>query len=201
MKKAIAILLIIVIYLAYVAGANLFDNIKLTKEVTRLQNNNKAQNTASKQTRDNTGAETTIRPAEVYTISELKFQFDSLLNAIKQIGVKPKNIKSITEIHSETEKRIITTLRDSIIFTPRDTITARAINYSDKFYKVKGLILADTATLQVNSVDSLIQIVYLEKRIQFKPFRIKFKRQLIQQIRTANPANHITYNRQIEITK
>lgn len=200
MGKTLPIFIVVFVLLAYMAGKLLFDNIALTKENKRKDNNITALTDSLNHRTDNQGRQISEIAALQMSVNKLKNTFPALVQQIKEIGAKPARAANITEIRSETEKRIFTSLRDSLIIRYQDTTAAKLINYRDSFYTVTGLILPDTAQLQINSRDTLIQVIHRGTRI--KPWLWIFSpRQLTQTIRTANPANHITYSRYIEIKK
>jgi hypothetical protein len=97
----------------------------------------------------------------------------------------------------ETEKHIITTLRDSVI---HDTVSVRVFSYSDPWYSIQGQANGDTQRVQIQSRDSLIQVVYKGKRS--KPWLwILSPRRLQQRIYSSNPNSIITYSQLINIQK
>lgn len=129
--------------------------------------------------------------------NELKNTFPEILSEIKNLKIKLRSVSSYSQTAIEQEKVITTILRDSMIL---DTIPARTFYYKDDFYTVKGLAINDTQKVEINSRDSIIQVVYKGKR--YKPLLwILSKRKLEQVISCKNPNSKITYSKYIEFEK
>lgn len=200
MKKLGSILILIVLFLMYSTGKLLMDNIKLTNESHRKDGNIKALTDSLTTTTDRQGRHITEISALTTTVQEFKTTFPELAKQINQLNAKVSRTANITEVHTISEKQIQTIVKDSTIYTTRDTTQVKAINYTDPFYTVTGHITADSARLKITSIDTLIQVIHQGKRI--KPHLWIFsRRQLTQTIRTANPANRVIYSRYIEIKK
>lgn len=120
-------------------------------------------------------------------------QFKAILDA----GVKPARTQQVSTTVVETEKHIITTLRDSVI---HDTVRVRVFSYSDPWYSIHGQALGDTQRVQIQSRDSLIQVVYKGERNN--PWLwILSPRRLQQRIYSSNPNSTIKYSQLINIQK
>ena len=199
MKKAIAALSLVIIFVLYVAVTSIIDNRKLQQHNNRLRADITALNSQLTQYTDKQGREISEIAALELTVNELKNSFPQVIATLQELKIKPKQINSITQVSSQQQKEIITPVKDTIIIQYNDTSTARAFRYRDPFYTVNGLIFTDTAHLKINSIDTLTQIVYRER---VKPWLLFFSRtKLVQLIRTSNPANHVIYSRYIEIKK
>ena len=121
--------------------------------------------------------------------------FPVLMEDVKNLKVKLSRIQSVTKTVITGEKRIVTSLRDSVL---HDTVIVRVFNYSDDYYKIKGVATADSQMVEISSIDSLNQIVYYGKRP--KPWLWFFsKRQLMQKIESKNPNTRIIYSQHIQI--
>ena len=133
----------------------------------------------------------------IFRNSEFEKTFPELIKEIKNLRLKPKRVLSVTSTVLGNEKHIVTVLKDSIV---QDTIIAKIFNYQDEFYKVKGIAINDTQRVEIQSIDSIFQVVYRGKRK--KPYLWIFsKRQLEQVITNKNPNSKITYSKHIEIIK
>ena len=127
--------------------------------------------------------------------NEVQQIFPKVLDEIRNLDVKPSRVTQYTETVVKGEKEILTHLRDSII---HDTIRARAFNYQDSFYTVKGIAIGDSQRVKICSIDSLIQVVYKGKRM--RPWLWIFSRRKIEQVISCkNPNNKILYNKTIQI--
>ena len=128
---------------------------------------------------------------------ELKEIYPEILAEIRNLKIKPGRVDQYSETVIHEQKDIVTTLRDSLIY---DTIPVRVFNYSDAFYTVSGIAIADTQRVHIESRDSLIQVIYKGERI--KPWLWIFSRRKLQQAITCkNPNCKIEYSKTIKIVK
>jgi hypothetical protein len=200
MSKSLQGLIVLLMLLCWLCGTLFVNNIKLQKDNRRQAGNVIALTGELKTKTDSRGREVSEIAALQMSVNEIKTNFPALIQQIKEIGAKAGRINNISEIHTSTEKHIFTSLHDSAVIRYRDTTAAKAFTYKDKFYNITGLILPDSAQLNIKSTDTLIQVVYLGQRVK-RWLWIFGRRQLTQTIRTANPANHVLYQRFIEIKK
>lgn len=129
--------------------------------------------------------------------SELKGLFPSQAKAINELGVKMSRATQLSTTVIETQKNIITQLKDSII---HDTIHVKVFEYTDKWYKIKGVSQGDSQQLQIHSTDTLTQVVYKGERV--KPWLWIFSpRKLQQRVSVSNPNATIKYSQFIQIIK
>jgi hypothetical protein len=172
-------------------------NQRLRDENQRLESNVRSLSVGLKQIQLENGA--LAGQSEVLTlrIQELKTLFPMQFKAILDAGVKPARTQQVSTTVVETEKHIITTLRDSVI---HDTVRVRVFSYSDPWYSIHGQALGDTQWVQIQSRDSLIQVVYKGERNN--PWLwILSPRRLQQRIYSSNPNSTIKYSQLINIQK
>jgi len=127
--------------------------------------------------------------------AELKRIYPQILEEIKNLNINPKRINHYSETVIHQNKELITTLRDSILF---DTIARRDFFYKDSFYQVQGNIIKDSIRMNIESTDSLIQVVYRGKRKRPWLWFLS-SRKLEQAIYSKNPNSHIVYSKTISI--
>ena len=128
---------------------------------------------------------------------EMKKIYPQILDEIKNLDIKPRNVTHYSETLVKQDKEIQTIIRDSIIM---DTIPARVFSYQDEFYQVKGIAIRDSQTVHISSIDSIIQVVYKGHRIHPRLWFLS-KRKLEQTISCKNPNSTILYNKNIQILK
>lgn len=129
--------------------------------------------------------------------NELKEIYPEIIAEIRNLKIRPSRVDQYSETVIHTQKDIVTTLRDSIIY---DTIPVKVFNYSDEFYTISGIAVNDTQRVHIESRDSLIQVVYKGERI--KPWLWIFsKRKLQQVVSCKNPNCKIEYTKIINIKK
>jgi hypothetical protein len=173
------------------------NNQKLREENQRLEGNVRSLSIGLKQIQLENGA--IAGQSEVLTlrIQELKTLFPLQFKSILEAGVKPDRAQQVSTTIIETEKKIVTTIRDSLI---HDTIRVKVFSYSDPWYTIQGQALGDTQRVQIQSRDSLIQVVFKGERT--KPWLWIFSPRRIQQrMFSSNPNSTIKYSQTINIQK
>lgn len=173
------------------------NNQNLREENQRLEGNVRSLSIGLKQIQLENGA--IAGQSEVLTlrIQELKTLFPLQFKAILEAGVKPERAQQVSTTIIETQKQIVTTIRDSLI---HDTIRVKVFSYSDPWYTIQGQALGDTQRVQIQSRDSLIQVVFKGERT--KPWLWIFSPRRIQQrMFSSNPNSIIKYSQTINIQK
>ena len=123
--------------------------------------------------------------------------YPEIIYEIKNLKVNPRRVEHFSETIIQQQKDIITTLKDSLIY---DTITVRVFNYHDEFYTIKGISIDDTQKVNIESKDSLIQVVYKGER--YKPWLWIFSRRKLEQVVSCkNLNNKVEYSRIIEFVQ
>ena len=130
-------------------------------------------------------------------LKELSTLYPKLLDEIRNLKVNPKLTESISSTAYNTEKRITTMLRDSVI---HDTIPVKVFSYNDNFYNVHGIAHDSTQEVKINYQDTLVQVVFRGSRV--KPWLWIFSpRKLQQRVTLKNPNAQITYSEFIQIQR
>jgi len=130
-------------------------------------------------------------------LEELSAMFPLLHSEIANLRIKQGRVLQIQGTQTESEKVITTLLRDSII---TDTVRVRVFEYGDGYYDVRGVSHGDTQRVQINSRDTLIQVVYKGKR-KNPALWILSRRKLEQRMTLKNPNAKIVYNQTVQIEK
>ena len=129
--------------------------------------------------------------------NEIKNIYPHILSELKNLNLNIRLAKQFSETVIEHRIEIYKELRDTII---GDSNKVKAFSYNNDFYDVNAIIQRDSIKMQINSRDSLIQVVYRGKRKN--PWLWFFsKRKLEQLIYSKNPNSHIQYSKVIEIQK
>ena len=129
--------------------------------------------------------------------SELKSLFPKEAKTVSDMGVKVSKATQVSTTVVETQKNIITVVRDSIIC---DTIHVKVFDYRDKWYQISGVALGDSQRIQIHSTDTLTQVVFKGERI--RPWLWVFSpRKLQQRVSVSNPNATIKYSQFIQIQK
>lgn len=177
-------------YMAFEFGKMYFNE---RKEKNRLEGSWKAANQQIIFYKARNGNLVAKNDALLLKYRELKDIYPELISEIKNLKVNPKQVEHYSETVIRQQKDIVTTLKDSLIY---DTIPVRVFNYQDEFYSIKGIAIADTQKVHIESRDSLIQVVYKGER--YKPWLWIFSRRKLQQVVSCkNPNSKIEYSRSI----
>jgi len=129
--------------------------------------------------------------------NEIKNIYPHILSELKNLNINIRLAKQFSETVIEHRIEIHKELRDTII---GDSNKVKAFSYNNDFYDVNAIIQRDSIKMQINSKDSLIQVVYRGERKN--PWLWFFsKRKLQQVIYSKNPNSHIQYSKVIEIKK
>ena len=127
----------------------------------------------------------------------------SALKAIKETGVKLRQISSISTNVIESHDTIYSRLKHDTTYVFIDGIkeldSVRKLDYKDKFYEVNAVIFKnDSITINIKSLDSITQVVkrYKEGFFLFKPLK-KWKYQ--QFVYSENPNNKIKFSEYINV--
>lgn len=131
------------------------------------------------------------------SISELKAEYKQVCRTAEELGVKVKRLQSAMATATKTEVKVITQVRDSIVYRDGVVDTLKAFGWQDAWVNVLGELKGCDVSLNVVSQDTLIQIVHrVPKRFLFFRWGTKAIR---QEITSTNPHTKITYTEYIEL--
>lgn len=131
------------------------------------------------------------------TVDELENSNVRLRQTAEELNIKLKRMQSASTTATENEVRIITQVRDSIVYRDSVVMAVKAFDWADPWTSVSGVIEADSVNVSVCSVDTLTTIVHkIPKRFWFITWGCKAIKQTVV---SANPHTKITYNEYIEL--
>lgn len=129
--------------------------------------------------------------------SELKDNYKRVCRTADELGVKVKRLQSAMTTATETEVKVITQVRDSIVYRNGAVDTLKAFSWHDAWVNILGELKGRDVSLNVVSQDTLIQIVHrVPKKFLFFRWGTKAIR---QEITSTNPHTKITYTEYIEL--
>lgn len=129
--------------------------------------------------------------------NELKTLFPVQAKSVRDMGIKLNRATQLSTTVIESQKNIVTVLRDSVI---HDTVRVKVFTYADKWYQIKGVNQGDSQRLQIHTTDTLTQVVFKGERE--KPWLWIFSpRKLQQRVSVSNPNATIKYSSLIQIQK
>lgn len=131
------------------------------------------------------------------TVNELENSNAQLKRTADELNIKLKRIQSASTTATETEVKVITQVRDSIVYRDSVVIPVKAFDWADPWTSVSGVIERDSVDLSVSSVDTLTTIVHkVPRKFWFITWGCKAIKQTVV---SANPHTKITYNEYIEV--
>ena len=129
--------------------------------------------------------------------SELKDNYKRVCRTADELGVKVKRLQSAMTTATETEVKVITQVRDSIVYRNGAVDTLKAFSWHYAWVNILGELKGRDVSLNVVSQDTLIQIVHrVPKKFLFFRWGTKAIR---QEITSTNPHTKITYTEYIEL--
>jgi hypothetical protein len=170
-------------------------NQKLHRENQRLTTNLQALQLGMQEVRLSNGRLAQQSQVLNMGVEELKALFPLQYQNVLRAGLSARRTKQMSTTHLNTEHRVTTSVRDSVI---RDTVRVRVFSYRDDWVNLEGIAEGDSQQVRFESRDSLVQVVYRGSRI--KPWLWIFsRRQLEQRIYSSNPYSRIHYNQTIRL--
>lgn len=131
------------------------------------------------------------------TNSELKENYAEVCKRADELGVKVKRLQSAATTATQTEVKIITQVRDSIVYRDGVLDSLKLIEWRDPWVSVNGELRDRDVNLNVVSNDTIFQVVH---RVPKKFWFIKYGTKAIrQEVMSSNPHTHITYTEYIEL--
>ena len=172
-------------------------NQRLELEAARMSSNMEAITASIDYVRTQNGKLAAQTNVLLLRTNELKTLFPVQAKTVRDMGIKLNRATQLSTTVIETQKNIVTVLRDSII---RDTIRVKVFTYADKWYHIKGVNQGDSQSLQIQTTDTLTQVVFKGERE--KPWLWIFSpRKLQQRVSVSNPNATIKYSSLIQIQK
>lgn len=134
------------------------------------------------------------------SVDELKMYNSNVEKLCESLNLKMKRIEAATTTSSVTDLSLITETHDTIIKYVNDTaVRAKAFRWNDEYVNVTGIVYGDSAKCNVNSYDTITQLVY---RVPRKFLCFKFGTKAIRQyIYSTNPHTSLTYADYIEVQR
>ncbi len=172
-------------------------NQGLKQDNARLTNNIEALNTSVKYIQTQNGKLAAQTDVLLVRTGELKELFPVQAKTVTDMGIKLNRATQLSTSVIETQKNIITVVRDSIV---HDTVRVKVFSYKDQWYQISGISDEQTQQLSIFSTDTLTQVVFKGERI--KPWLWIFSpRKLQQRVSVSNPNSTIKYSSLIQIQK
>lgn len=189
-----------IVFLLLLIGAVILlwkSNESLKQDNARLVNNMETLNASVKYIQTQNGKLAAQTDVLLVRTGELKELFPVQAKTVTDMGIKLNRATQISSSVIETQKNIITVLRDSIV---HDTVRVKVFSYKDQWYQISGIGNEKTQQLSIFTTDTITQVVFKGDRI--KPWLWIFSpRKLQQRISVSNPNATIKYSSLIQIQK
>lgn len=131
------------------------------------------------------------------TANELRKSNAQLKATADELRIKLKRVQSASTSATKTEIKVVTQVRDSIIYRDSIITPIKVFSWRDAWTDVNGVIERDSVDLLVSSVDTLTTIVH---KVPHKFWFIKWGCKAIKQtVVSSNPHTKITYTEYIEV--
>lgn len=128
---------------------------------------------------------------------ELKENYDLIKKTADELGIKLKRLQSVSQTQTQTDIKVVTEVRDTVIYKDSIYIPVTVFDWSDPWTDVTGLLDGATIDMNISSRDTLVQIVH---RVPHKWWFFKWGTKAIrQEIVSSNPHTNITYTEYIEL--
>ena len=172
-------------------------NQRLELETSRMSSNLQTLTASIEYVRTQNGKLAAQTDVLLLHTNELKTLFPIEVKSITDMGVKIGRATQLSKTVIESQKNIVTLVRDSII---HDTIHVKVFSYQDQWYQVAAISDNKSQRLQILTTDTLTQVVFKGERE--KPWLWIFSpRKLQQRVSVSNPNATIKYSSLIQIQK
>jgi hypothetical protein len=197
-------LIIICLVLATLSAWLSHSLVKNRAECKRLQSNQEALMKSVELYETQAGESAASVNRLQLNYDDLERHYNNVCLEAKNLGIKVKRLQSVAQTGTHTDIKIQTEVKDSIIYAYKENLvyidTVKWFSWHDPpWVDITGVIDSGRVNLNVQSVDTLLQIVHrVPKRFLF--FRWGTKA-IKQEIISKNPHAKIIYSDYIELKK
>ncbi len=129
--------------------------------------------------------------------SELQEHYAHVCRTADELGIRIKRLQAAATTATQTEVRVVTQIRDSIVYRDGVLDSLKILQWNDAWVNVAGEIRGNDVSLDVVSNDTITQIIH---RVPKKFWFIKWGTKAIrQEVKSTNPHTKITYTEYIEL--
>ncbi|MDE6176105.1 MAG: hypothetical protein K2F71_01025 [Paramuribaculum sp.] len=172
-------------------------NRKLTRENERLNANNTALMDRANYYETEAGKSAASVQKLELTYSELERNYQDVCQTADDLNIKVKRLQAAAKTATQTEIKVITEIRDSIVYRDGLLDSLKVLRWQDPWVSVAGEIRGRDVELDVVSCDTIKQIIHrVPKRFWFIKWGCKAIR---QEVVSSNPHTKITYTEYIEL--
>lgn len=173
------------------------DKTKIEKK--RLSNNQEALLSDVEHYKTENGRNVASVQKLELTKKELVKHNAELVNTVSDLNIKINRLESASTTAFESEYKIKTVIRDSIVYRDLAPIRVSAINYKSPYIDLSGIIERGKFDGAITTRDTLVQVVHrVPKKFLFIKYGTKGIR---QEVLNKNPHSKITYSEYLEFKK
>lgn len=131
------------------------------------------------------------------TYSELERNYQHVCQTADELNIKVKRLQAAATTATQTEVKVVTQIRDSIVYRDNVLDSLKVFNWSDAWVDVAGEIKGRDVSLDVVSNDTIVQVIHrVPKKFLFFKWGCKAIR---QEVISTNPHTKITFTEYIEL--
>lgn len=199
MKK---ILIVLCLALAILSAWLAQSLISSQAERKRLQGNQEALMSEVRLYETKMGESAASVERLLLTKDELERNYQAVCQEARDLGIKVKRLQSVAQTSSQTDIKILTDIRDSIVYVPEIHLvdTLKRFDWIDPpWASVSGVIDSGKVSLDIATADTLIHFAHrVPKKFLFFRYGTKGIR---LEVKSKNPYSRINYTEYIELTK
>lgn len=198
MKKYV--ILLVIASLAYVGLSHSYI-IKLRAERQQLAANVESLMAGTEQYQTEAGRHAARAQQLVLTTAELESQCADLKARLADMGVQNKYLQKAVAANMQTEVKVDTLVRDSIVYVPQLAVldTFQVVRWADAWVQLHGTISKGRFTASITSQDSLTVAIH---RVPKKFWFIRWGTKRVEcDVSSSNPHTQINAVKCVEIRK
>lgn len=187
----------IIIGLGIILVSMWVDNKRLVGENDRLNANSTALMERASYYETEAGKSAATVQKLTLSYSELEHNYEKVCRTADELGIKVKRLQAAATTATQTEVKVVTQIRDSIIYRDGVLDSLKLLHWRDPWITVSGEIRGNDVELDVSSCDTITQIIHrVPKRFWFIKWGTKAIR---QEVVSSNPHSKITFTEYIEL--
>jgi hypothetical protein len=163
-------------------------------ELVVANRNVEVLNTEVKTYKDKNDHNVAMVAALTYTVEQLKAYDPALVQTVKDMGLKLKNVQGVVENQTQTIRRLKMGVRDSIVY--KDTF--QCYNYSDRWTELS--LCTNTDSVSIKTYDKLTTVINSVPKHRFLWWTWGVKGVNVN-IVSENPNTRFDYVKYVELKK
>lgn len=172
---------------------------KLQNETRRMEGNISALMQSVEYYRTESGKSAARVEKLELTRREIERNYQEVVQVAEKLKVKVKRLQAASTTGMQTEVRVETIVKDTVIYRDREILPAGKFDYLDAWARMEGVIRGEDIKIRLQVKDTLRQIIHRVPR-RFLFFRWGTKA-VVQEVVSSSPYTEITYSEYLEFVK